>query len=452
MAARSARPETHYAIGDGGYVAYQVVGSGPPTVLLVTNWLQNLDVMWDEPSLARYLERLASFSRVICFDKRGSGVSDPVPLNALPTVEQWMDDARTVVEAVGAERTAVIGDAEGGPMAILYAASHPDRVSALVLVNSFARWRRAEDYEIGMPDSTTEKLVDRYEQNWGVTAEMLALTAPSVAHDAEFRDWFVRYQRLAMPRGAATVTYRWVTEIDVRAVLPSIRVPTLVVHRAGARHHRADFGRYLAEHIPGARYLELPGADTYPLQAGDFETLLGHVEEFLTGARAGPVSDRMLATILFTDIVGSTDLAARRGDAAWGEIIRRHDEIVRALLRTYRGREMRQTGDGFLAIFDGPARAVACAARIREALARDGIEVRVGLHTGEIELSGDQIAGLAVHVAARVMEKAGAGRIFVSATVKDLILGSGIVLEAGGGHRLKGVPDEWALYEVTSVP
>jgi class 3 adenylate cyclase len=446
------RPDTRYATGDGGYVAYQVFGDGPIDVILVTNWLQNLDVMWDEPGLARYLERLAGFSRVVCFDKRGSGVSDPVPLAELPTIEQWMDDARTALDAAGVERAAVIGDTEGGPMAILLAASLPARVSALVLVNSFARWTRAPDYPIGMPAATVERLVDRYEQNWGVTADILELTAPSVAHDRRFRDWYLRYQRLSMSRGAAAATYQWVLGVDVRSVLPTIGVPTLVLHRAGNRHHRADFGRYLAGAIPGAVYVELPGADSYPMQAGDFAPLLDEIERFLTGTKGEPALDRMLATLLFTDIVDSTGIAAARGDAAWLEFLHDHDRIVRDHLLHYRGSEINHTGDGFCARFDGPARAVTCAARMIDALAERGIPVRAGLHTGEVELAGDQVVGLAVHLAARVMAEAEGGRILVSSTVRDLVVGSGIEFSDRGEHRLRGVPGSWRLYEATFVP
>jgi pimeloyl-ACP methyl ester carboxylesterase len=311
-------PVTTYAPSEGGYVAYQLFGSGSTNLVFVTSWASNVDVMWEEPRMAAYLNRLGTFARVVAFDKRGAGVSDPVPLGSLPRLEEWMDDVRTVMDAAGMDQAALLGDAEGGPMAMMFAASHPDRVSALALVNTFARWRRADDYPIGMPDATWEKLVDRYEQNWGVTSEILGLTAPSVANDPAFTSWFIRYQRLGMPRGAATAMYRWVTNIDVRSILPTIRVPTLVLQRAGARHYRPAFGRYVAEHIPGAKYVELPGADAFPFGAGDFTSLLDEVEEFLTGARSRPVLNRQLATVLFTDIVGSTRLAAERGDAAWG--------------------------------------------------------------------------------------------------------------------------------------
>jgi class 3 adenylate cyclase len=448
----SPTPETRYAAGPGGHVAYQVFGQGPPTVLLLTNWLQNLDVMWEEPALARWLERLATFSRVVCFDKRGSGVSDPVPLSALPTLEQWMDDARTALDAAGVERAAVIGDTEGGPMAIMLAATLPERVSALVLINSFARWSRADDYPIGMPATTLARLVDRYAQHWGTTAEILDLTAPSLAHDKAFRDWYVRYQRLSMPRGTAAATYEWVTQLDVRSALPAIRVPTLVLHRVNNRHHRVEFGRYLAGAIPGAALVELPGADSYPLQAGDSAALLAEIEQFLTGTRGEHALDRMLATLLFTDIVDSTGMAAERGDAAWLDLIRRHDTIVRDHLRRHRGVEIRHTGDGFLARFDGPARAVACASRMVDALAVIGLQIRAGLHAGEVELAGDQVGGLAVHIAARVLGAAGAGEVLVSGTVRDLVAGAGIEFAPRGEHHLKGVPGTWPLFQALSVP
>ena len=448
----SLRPETRYAASPDGYVAYQVFGSGPLDLVFLTNWATNMDAMWDEPSVATYMDRLGSFTRVLWYDKRGTGVSDPVPLASLPTIEQWTDDARTVMDAVGVEQAVILGDTEGGPMAAMLAASHPERVRALVLVNSFARWRRADDYPIGMPEATAERLLERWQQHWGVTSEILDLTAPSVANDPRFRSWWLRYSRLAMPRRASATMYRWVTEIDVRPILPSIRVPTLVVHRAGNRHHRVAFGRYLADHIPDAKYVELPGADSFPFHAGDFTPVLDEVEEFLTGTKASPLLDRRLATMLFTDVVGSTRIAAERGDSAWVRLLRSHDEIVREHFSAYRGREVDHTGDGFLAIFDGPARAVTCAARMVEALRELGVTIRVGLHTGEVEFVGQAVRGLAVHIAARVMSAGEDGGILVSSIVKDLVLGSGIDFDDRGTHRLKGVPGEWQLFEVVSTP
>ncbi len=445
-------PLTRYAPSEAGYVAYQVFGSGPIDLVFVTSWASNVDVMWEEPRMASFLNRLGSFSRVLCFDKRGAGVSDPVPLMSLPRLEEWMDDVGTAMDAAGMTQAAVFGDAEGGPMAMLFAATHPERVPALVLANTYARWRRADDYPIGMPDATWEKLVDRYEQHWGVTSEILGLTAPSVANDPEFARWFTRYQRASMPRGAATTMYRLVTSVDVRAALPSIRVPTLILQRADARHYRPAFGRYLAEHIPGARYVELPGADTFPFGAGDSTALLDEVEEFLTGTRSRPVHKRQLATVLLTDIVGSTRLAAERGDAAWSRLVRDHDDLVREHLRTYRGHEIDHAGDGFLATFDGPARAVTCAVRLAEELTQRGLTIRAGLHTGEVELDEDKLRGLAVHIAARVAAAAEDGGVLVSGTVRDLVVGSGIEFEDWGVRELKGVPGTWELAKVLSAP
>jgi class 3 adenylate cyclase/pimeloyl-ACP methyl ester carboxylesterase len=434
-------------------VAYQAFGSGPPDLLFITNWMTNVDVMWEEPGLASYLQRLASFSRVICYDKRGSGVSDPVPLAALPTMEQWVDDARAALDAAGVERAALLGDTEGGPMAMVFAATHPERVSALVLINSFARFLRDDDYPIGMPLKTWSKLVDRYEQHWGSTAEILDLTAPSAASDGAFRRWFTRYQRLAMSKGSAATQYRWITRLDVRSVLPSIYVPTLVIGRSGARHHRPEFGRYLAQRIPGARYVELPGCDTYPFQAGNPAPVLDQVEEFLTGARPTAVTrDRVLATVLMTDIVDSTGRAAALGDAAWRELRGAHDRVVREHLARFRGREIDHAGDGFLATFDGPARAVGCAARLVQALRGLDLSIRAGIHTGEVEVSGSGITGLAVHIAARVMARADAGRTLVSGTVRDLVAGSGIGFAERGAHDLRGIPGRWQLFEVTDLP
>ncbi|HEX6262303.1 MAG TPA: adenylate/guanylate cyclase domain-containing protein [Actinomycetota bacterium] len=446
------RPETRYAKSSGGYVAYQVFGDGPRDILFVPSWSQNLDAMWDEPTLVRYFQRLSRAGRVICFDKRGSGVSDPVPLTNIPTLEEWMDDAVVAMDAAGSEQAAVIGDAEGGPMAMLLAATVPDRVIALALVNTFARWSRAPDYPIGMPEGAFERLMDLYEQTWGQNPDMLLLTAPSVADDPRIRDWFVRYQRLSMPPGAAAATYRWVSSLDVRAVLPTISAPTLVLHRTENRHYRLAFGRYLAEHIPGARLVELPGADCYPFHVGDSEAVLDEIHAFLTGVREGPPAERELATVLFTDIVGSTDLAAELGDARWLDLRDDHDAVLRRTIAAYRGQEVKTTGDGFLATFDGPARAVQCAVRAGEAVRSLGLEIRAGLHTGEIERRDGDIGGLAVHLAARVMGEAGAGDVLVSGTVRDLVVGSGIDFEDRGEHSLKGVPGTWRLLRVTGVP
>jgi pimeloyl-ACP methyl ester carboxylesterase len=396
----TAPPQTRFVRTDEGAVAYQVFGEGPPTILFITSWFSNLDAMWDAPGLPAYFERLASFARVVCFDKRGSGVSDNVPLDDPPTLERAMDDAIAVIDAVGAEEVAVLGDAEGGPMAMLLAATYPERVTALVLVNSLARLRRADDYPIGMPDDTREKMIRRWEEHWGVTAEILGLTAPSLADDADARVWFQRAQRLAMPPRSAAVLYRWITAVDVRDVLGSIRAPTLVLHRRDARHHRIAFGRYLAEQIPDARMIELDGADTMPFHAGDVGPLLDEVERFLVGESRTPVAHRRLATILMSDVVGSTSSASELGDARWRATMRDHDRTVGVLLDRWRGELLAHTGDGILASFDGPTRAVTCARELVAALAVLGLNVRVGLHTGEVEVGPDGVGGLAIHLAA----------------------------------------------------
>lgn len=443
-------PETRYSPSEEGYVAFQVFGDGALDLLFIGNWASNIEVMWDHPLMARFLNRLGRFARVICFDKRGAGVSDPVPLGALPTLEQWMDDARAVLDAAGSEQAALIGDAEGGPMAMLFAATYPERTRALVLVNTFARMLRSEDYPIGMPQSAAAKLLEIWESSWG-RAVALQLTAPTAASDPQLQRWAARYMRLSAVPLASTRMYGWVLQLDVRSVLPSVRAPTLVLHRAENPHYRAPMGRYVAERISGAKYVELPGSDWYP-PFQDSEPLLDEIEEFLTGTRPAPAQDRILATVMFTDVVGSTRLAARLGDQGWLDLRAKHDAVVRSQLERFRGKEVTTTGDGFLAIFDGPARAVRCASEIAAAVRSLGIEIRAGLHTGEIEVQGAQIAGLAVHIAARVMAIARDGRVLVSGTVKDLVVGSGIEFEDLGAHQLKGVPGEWRVHEVTALP
>jgi len=445
------QPEVRYARGDEGYVAYAVYGQGPQDILFIPSWATNLEVMWEEPSVVRYFDRLARFARVLIFDKRGSGLSDPVPLAALPTLEAWMDDARLVMGAAGSERAALIGDTEGGPMAMLFAATYPERTSALVLINTFARWRRAPDYPAGMPDAAVERLIEAYPPLYG-TGGFLEVTAPTLAADVRFRRWQGRLERLAMPPGASATMYRWVLEGDVRSVLPSIRVPTLIIHRKDNLHHRVGHGRYLADAINGARYVELPGTDSYPFYAGDTDAILDEVEDFLTGRREVAAHDRVLATVMFTDIVGSTELAARLGDQAWLDLRNAHDVLMRQLIQRYRGREIQTTGDGFLATFDGPARAVRCATEIATAVRSLGLEVRVGLHTGEVELDHDAVGGIAVHLAQRVMATADTGRVMVSSTVKELVTGSGIEFGERGLRALKGVPGQWQLFEVERLP
>lgn len=446
------RPQTRYVRSAGGYVAFQELGGGTRDILFVTSWATNLDAMWEDPSLTHFFRRLGRMGRVICFDKRGSGVSDPVPLAALPTLEVWMDDARVVLDATGSGQAVVVGDTEGGPMAMLLAATYPDRVSQLVLLNTFARWRRAPDFPVGMPEETCERLITEYERHWGQHPAMLARTAPSLAGDPRAEEWFVRYQRLAMPPGAATQMYRWVTRLDVRAVLPAISAPTLVLHRQDNDHYRVGHGRYLAAHIPGARLVELPGADCFPFYTAASGQVLDELQGFLTGAHEEVSAERELATVLFTDIVGSTEHAARLGDSRWLDLHAAHDEVVRRQLATFGGQEVKTTGDGFLATFDGPARAVRCATAVRDAVQPLGLQIRAGLHTGEIERVGGDVSGVAVHLAARIMAAAAPGEVVVSRVVPDLVVGSGIEFADLGTAQLRGIPAPWQLCRVERVP
>lgn len=443
--------ETRYAREGAAYVAFQVFGDGPLTVLHISTWTSNLDAMWEEPSVVRYFERLASFARVICFDKRGTGVSDPVSLGNLPTLEDWMDDARVVLDAAPAAQVAVVGDCEGGPMAMLFAATYPERVSSLVLVNSMARLQADADYPFGVPPSVVPDLVQRFRAGWG-TGNFVRLTAPSVEHDERFTTWLGRYQRLSVAPGASSRIYAWILQTDVRGILNGIQAPTLVLHRTDNAYYQIEHGRYLADRIHGARLVEVPGADCYPFNAGDPTPLLDEIQLFLTGAPETRWRDRVLATVMFTDLVASTETAARLGDAAWLRLRAAHDAVVHDHLQAFRGREVKTTGDGFLATFDGPARAVRCATEISRAMQGLGLQVRIGLHTGEIEISEADIAGIAVHIAARVMALASSGEVLVSGTVRDLVVGSGIEFAPAGQHTLKGVPGEWALYFVSRVP
>jgi pimeloyl-ACP methyl ester carboxylesterase len=432
-------PQTRYARSKDGNVAYQIVGEGPRELVFIPWWGTNLDVMWEEPSIERFLRRLATFSRLICFDKRGTGVSDPVPLRALPTLEQWSDDVRTVMEAAGSGRAALFGHSQGGQMAMLFAASHPARTSALILADSSARQYPSAAAE------EVESALDRVQQSWG-TGAFLDVLAPSVARDDRFRGWYGRYERLAMSPYMVRAIVASDYENDLRGVLPAIRVPTLVLHRTDSRFIGADHGRALAEAIDGARFVEVAGED-HLFHVGDTEAMLGEIEEFLTGARPVPETDRVLATVLFTDIVGSTERAAALGDRAWRALLESHHQIARRELERHRGREIEFVGDGLLATFDGPARGVRCAHAIRDAVHAIGLEIRAGLHTGEIELAGDAIRGIAVHIGARIAAQAGPGKVMVSSTVKDLVAGSGIRFVDRGSRALKGVPDEWRLFE-----
>jgi class 3 adenylate cyclase/pimeloyl-ACP methyl ester carboxylesterase len=437
-------PETQYARHAGLHVAYQVLGEGPPDILLLDQWFSHMDAQWDVLPLAEFRERLASFGRLIMYDKRGSGLSDPLAPNQLPTVEEWMGDIPIVLDAVGSERAAVITNLGAGIMATTYAAAQPERVASLILVDSFARFTSAPDYPFGAPDDWIDRTIEAAETAMG-RGQMLDLFAPSLAADEGLRRAWSRYERLATSPGMAIAALRLVYGSDVRGVLPAIHVPTLVVHRAGAREISAAHGQYLAEHIPGARYVELPGIDNF-IWAGDQEAILDEIQAFVTGVRPAPTARRALATVLFTDIVDSTRRAVQLGDRGWRRLLDQHYIVTRRQLDRFDGHQVKTAGDGVLATFDRPARAVRCAAAIREAVGELGLGLRAGLHTGEIELQTDDIAGLAVHIGSRIAALAGAGEILVSSTVKDLVVGSGLEFDDRGSRELKGVPGEWRVF------
>jgi class 3 adenylate cyclase/esterase/lipase len=414
-------------------------------VVLVLGFATHLELQWEAPPFARFFERIGSFSRLIIFDKRGTGLSDPV--TEVPTLEQRIDDVRAVMDAAGSEEAALFGISEGGPMSILFAAGHPDRAKALVLHGAMARTTEAPDYPWASPaDALRESAAEFIAPHWGQDARgMLQLFAPSLADDPQAAEFTARMERSAASPAMVQQIFEMFLDIDVRAVLPTIHVPTLVLHRRGDRVVNRRAGQWLAEHIPGARYVELPGIDHLPW-AGDAEAELGEIEEFLTGTRSLPEPDRVLATVMFTDIVGSTERAAELGDARWRDLLFQHQSAVRAELGRFGGREVKTLGDGCLATFDGPARAIRCGSAIQEVSGSLGLEVRVGLHAGEVELIGDDVGGIAVHIAARIGDIAEPNEVLVSSTVRDLVAGSGIEFADRGTKRLKGVDDEWRLF------
>jgi class 3 adenylate cyclase len=442
-------PRTRYATApDGVSIAYQVVGSGPRDLVWVPGWISHVEAAWEEPSLARFFERLASFSRLILFDKRGTGLSDRVPVAGLPTLEQRMTDILTVCDAVGAERPALLGVSEGAPLCILFAATHPTRTTAIVLVGGFARETVAEDYPWGRSIGEHEAGAREIVEGWGGPVG-LSVRAPTKSDDEHFRQNWARYLRMGASPSAVLALNAMNAAIDVRPILASVRVPTLVVHRTGDLAVKVGCGRHLAENIPGAKYVELPGDDHLPW-VGDAGAILDEIEEFLTGMRPAAEPDRVLASVLFTDIVGSTERAAVLGDKAWGELLAAHHAAIREQLDRFGGEEIGTAGDGFLATFDGPARAVRCALACVDAVRQLGLEIRAGVHTGEIERAGADVRGLAVHIGARIAALAGPGQVLVSRTVKDLVVGSGLAFEDRGTHALKGVPDEWQVFALAN--
>jgi class 3 adenylate cyclase len=436
------RPSTSYAKSGDVNIAYQVVGDGPLDLVLVAGFVSHLELDWEEPRSAHFLQRLASFSRLIRFDKRGTGLSDRP--GGLPDLETRMDDVRAVMDAVGSERAALLGYSEGGPMCMLFAATYPARTSHLVLYGTYAKRRDPDDdYPWAPTWDKRQAAASMIERTWGETSDV-EMMAPNA--DDQLRQWWNARARASASPGSARDLILMNSQIDVRAALPAICAPTLVLHRKGDLDARVEEGRYIAEHINGARFVELAGEDHVPWI--DPDQILDEVEEFLTGTRRAPEADRVLATVMFTDIVGSTERAAALGDRRWSELLERHHAIVRAELRRFRGREVDTIGDGFLATFDGPARAVRCALAVAAAVRPLDLQIRAGLHTGELEMAGDDVRGMAVHIGARVAAVAGPGEVLVSSTVKDLVAGSGLEFEDRGGHQLKGVPDAWQIYRV----
>ena len=442
------RPQTHWARSGDLRIAYQVIGDGPVDVVAVPGWVSHVEWCWEEPSFARFLEQIGSFARLVIFDKRGTGLSDPVPLDRLPTLEERMDDTRAVMDAVGLERAAVLGISEGGAMGVLFAATYPHRTTALITYGTFTHWVSEPGFPWAPSRAEHERAMAVYEEKWGRPLG-LKVFAPSMADDPRFREWWGQYLRLAASPGSALTLYRMNIEVDTRGVLPSVRVPTLILHRSGDLLISVEQGRYMAARIPGARLVELPGADHLPW-VGDSEALVGEIQEFLTGDRDRPELERVLSTVLFVDVVASTELAATLGDRRYGDLLVGFYAAVRKELGRFRGRELDTAGDGFLACFDGPARAIRCAWSIREAAAALGLRLRCGLHTGECEIVGAKLGGIAVHTGARVAAAAAPGEVLVSGTVKDLVAGSGIAFEDRGPHRLKGVPGETTLYAATA--
>jgi pimeloyl-ACP methyl ester carboxylesterase len=441
------RTPVQYTRSGDVHVAYQVVGEGPIDLVMAMGAFTNLEVLWDNPDYRRLCEELGSFARLLLFDKRGMGLSDRVHFG---TLEERMDDIRAVMDAAGSESAALMGVSEGGPLSILFAATYPDRTRALILAGAEVKEEATEDWPWG--ECTRAELEAYLEpealrERWG-KGLVLEAYIPSRAGDEELRAWLGRLQVQSGSPADAIAFMRMAFEIDIRDIVPLIKVPTLVVHRTGDRVCHVENGRFLARHIEDAKYVELPGED-HSIWTDRSEELVAEVREFLTGVREPAEPDRVLATVLFTDIVGSTDRARELGDRRWGDLLERHNDVVRHDLERYRGRELDTAGDGFFATFDGPARAIRCARSIVGDVRAVGLEVRAGLHTGECELADDAVRGIAVHTGARVAAQAGAGEVFVSQTVKDLVAGSGIEFEDRGVHQLKGIPGDWRLYSVT---
>ena len=440
----SFRPETQYARSGDFSIAFQVLGDGPIDLVFVPGFVSHVELFWEEPAAARFLRRLTSFALVLVFDKRGQGLSDRP--GDPPTLEESMDDLHAVLEAAECERPAVFGISEGGPMSMLFAATYPERISSLVLYGTYARMVRSDDFPFGIPGATFDRWEGMVHREWGGPVG-LRYWAPSAAGEVEVERWWGRLLRQGTSPAGAIALMDLYREMDVRAILPSIDVPALVLHRAEDRIVSVQQGRFLAEQIPDARFVELEGTD-HLAWTENMDALLDEVEEFLTGSRRSREPERALTTVMFTDIVASTEKAARLGDRDWRDLLERHDAIVRRQLAIHRGREVKTMGDGFLAPFDGPARAIRCATAIDETVPEIGLEVRAGIHTGEVELIGEDVGGMAVNIGARIGALAEPGEVLVSSTVRELVVGSGLDFAERGTHTLKGAPDRWRLFAV----
>lgn len=438
-------PETRYADSNGVSIAYQVVGGGPIDVVMVPGFGSHLERAWELPRLAHFYHRLSSFSRLILLDKRGTGLSDRVSPDAIPGIEQRKDDLKTVMDEVKVERASLIGHSDGGPLAMLFAATYPDRVENLVLINTYAKRVSSPDFPAALSPEFYEEFVSVVAAQWG---EPIAVDLLAPGSNPEFHRWWAANLRASMSPAAARAMVAMNAAIDVREALPAIHVPTLVIHRSGDAATPVEGGRFIAEHIDGARFLELAGSDHFPWM-GDAEPLLSAIEEFVTGERSGPVINQVLASILFTDIVSSTEKAAQLGDREWSTLLKTHDGILATEVARHAGREVKHTGDGSLCVFEGPARAARAWLSIANRVGELGMSIRGGLHTSEVEVTNGDIRGLGVHIAARLMGLASPGELIVSSVVHDLSVGSGLEFSDKGRHQLKGVPGEWSVYGVT---
>ena len=437
--------DVHYARSGDLRIAYATFGDGPVDFVFVPGWVSHLESWWEADAPARFFRRIASFSRLIMFDKRGTGLSDH--FTGVPTLEERSDDVRAVMEAVGSTAAFLCGLSEGGPMSVLFSAAYPDRTRGLILIGSNVRIVKSPDWPYGKTPEEWQEFREGIE-DWG-QGGLINLFLPSFAGDERAKRYFSRWQRMSASPSTALALFDANTQIDIRHILPQVQVPTLVIHRTDEPVVSVGNARYAAEHIPGARLLEQPGEDHLPW-LGDADGMLDAIEEFVTGSRHHVDEDRILATVLFTDIVDSTRLAAEAGDRRWRELLDAHDEISAREVERFRGRRVKTTGDGMLAVFDGPARGVRCAEAVLDGLAELRVEIRAGLHVGECELRDDDVGGLAVHIGARVAGLAKPSEILVSRTVRDLVAGSGLRFDERGEHELKGVPDRWSLYAVAS--